>query len=194
MIYAHLVLIFLWLVYCFLHSLLADKAVKTKLEGFLNIPAGQYRIAYNIFALISLIALLLYQFSISTVLLFRFPIITFVIAPVFILTGVVIMIICIKKYFSQLSGLGQAQQDINPVLETNGIHRFVRHPLYLGTFIFLVGLFFYKPFFSNFIAVVIIIVYTIIGIRFEERKLTTLFGDAYTKYKKNVPMLIPFLK
>jgi protein-S-isoprenylcysteine O-methyltransferase Ste14 len=37
-------------------------------------------------------------------------------------------------------------------------------------------------------------IYIIIGTILEERKLVLEFGEAYVKYQKEVPMLIPFSK
>lgn len=76
-------------------------------------------------------------------------------------------------------------------LKINGIHRFVRHPLYLGTILFVCGLFFLFPTISNLIAVVLLIGYVLIGITFEEKKLIREFGKNYEEYISKVPMLIP---
>lgn len=76
-------------------------------------------------------------------------------------------------------------------LKVNGIHRFVRHPLYSGTILFVWGLFFVFPFLNNLIAVILLTFYVLIGISFEEKKLLKEFGRKYEVYMMNVPMLIP---
>lgn len=76
-------------------------------------------------------------------------------------------------------------------LKINGIHRYVRHPLYSGTILFVWGLFFVFPFFNNLIAVVLLTLYVLIGIIFEEKKLKIEFGGNYEEYISKVPMLIP---
>lgn len=76
-------------------------------------------------------------------------------------------------------------------LKINGIHRFVRHPLYSGTILFVWGLFFVFPFLNNLIAAVLLTLYVLIGIIFEEKKLKIEFGKKYEEYISNVPMLIP---
>ena len=96
--------------------------------------------------------------------------------------------ICIKKYFKQMIGIMPAV----PKLEISGIHKFVRHPLYLGTFLFLIGLFLAFPLLTNLIGVSIIIIYTLIGIKIKKKKLIKLFGSSYELYKEKVPMIIPF--
>lgn len=183
-----------WLIYCGLHSILATEKVKIKITGIMRLTMANYRLLYNIFAVTSLIALLIYQFSIESALLFDSYILSQWIAPIISSMGLTGMGMCIVKYFRQLSGIKKIQTTNVPVLETTGMHRMVRHPLYICTFVFLVGLFLFIPLLSNLIAVVIIIVYTVIAIRFEEEKLVKEFGEQYLEYKRKVPMLIPFFK
>ena len=92
----------------------------------------------------------------------------------------------------QLSGLRELfENKMSDELMISGIHRMVRHPLYTGTFIFIWGLFILYPYVSTLISDVIITVYTLIGLRFEEKKLEKEFGEKYRVYKNHVPMLIP---
>lgn len=102
------------------------------------------------------------------------------------------MIISIIKYFKLLSGvrsLYQPQPSMH--LKLDGIHKYVRHPLYLGTLLFIWGLFFLFPLLNNLIAVVIINLYVLIGVPLEEKKLLKEFGNEYAEYKKQVPRLLP---
>ncbi len=112
-------------------------------------------------------------------------------------SGLVVMAICIKKYFSNLSGLKTIFIDEttsgNSLLIT-GIHRYIRHPLYAGTFLFIWGLFIFLPYASLLISNFIITIYTLIGISFEEQKLIQEFGHSYEEYKKKVPKIIPSLR
>lgn len=109
-----------------------------------------------------------------------------------ILPGGVIVFISIKKYFFLLSGV-QALFMKAPVkeLKITGIHRFVRHPLYTGTIMMVWGFFLLFPYLNNLIAVVLLTLYVIIGMRFEEKKLIAEFGSKYLDYMKKVPALIP---
>ena len=91
-----------------------------------------------------------------------------------------------------LSGLRSLfQETVYPELIISGIHRYVRHPLYLGTFLFIWGLAVLFPYFSLVIANTIITVYTLLAIPFEEEKLVQEFGDQYRRYQKQVPKIIP---
>lgn len=188
----HLLLTAGWLIYCGLHSVLANETIKVKIGERLRLSMANYRLLYNIFALASLIALLIFHFSVNSLKLFDSLFLSKWIGPVVLGLGLTGMLICIFKYFRQLSGIREIQDTKQPVLETSGMHRFVRHPLYISTFVFLIGLFMLQPMLSNLIAVVIIIVYTIVAIKFEEEKLIKEFGDQYIEYKRKVPMLIPF--
>lgn len=78
-----------------------------------------------------------------------------------------------------------------PELKVNGVHKYVRHPLYSGTILFVCGLFFIFPTLNNLIAAVLLILYVLTGIIFEEKKLKKEFGNAYIEYMSKVPKLIP---
>jgi protein-S-isoprenylcysteine O-methyltransferase Ste14 len=153
---------------------------------------SSYRVAYNLQAFIGLTILLYYQFTIESTHVFL-PTAYIEYAAIGISAGgLAIMIVCIFKYFKQLSGLqGERTEEI---LEVSGSHRLVRHPLYLGTFIFLTGLFLLFPLVKNLGTVLIIIIYTLIAIRFEERKLIAKFGKGYQDYQRKVPMILPGIK
>jgi len=94
-----------------------------------------------------------------------------------------------------LSGVRSIFQPLPPSeLKVEGIHRFVRHPLYSGTILFVWGLFFVFPMLNNLIAVVLLTLYVLIGIGFEEKKLLKEFGRSYREYMSHVPKLIPYFK
>jgi protein-S-isoprenylcysteine O-methyltransferase Ste14 len=151
-----------------------------------------YRPLYSLFAFVTLILLLWYQYSIPGIALLRISWISILLGSLITFPGLAIMIICIHKYFYELSGLKALQEDKKEVtLQTRGLHAIVRHPLYFGTLLFTWGLLFIFPLLYNLIACVVITVYTIIGIRLEEKKLVEEFGEAYTDYAKKVPRLIP---
>ena len=99
---------------------------------------------------------------------------------------------CIRKYFFNLSGVAVFRnRQHRPLLETKGVHRYIRHPLYMGTLLLLWSIFLFFPLLSNLLACGMITLYTLIGIRFEEKKLSREFGESYDIYKRTTPMLIP---
>lgn len=154
-----------------------------------------YRLVYSGFASLTLVAILIFQFSMDSKLLMNPTTPTLFMGLLFSLIGMGIMAACIKKYFFNLSGVDVlTKQNGNQVLEESGLHSYVRHPLYSGTLLFIWSLFIIFPFLDNLLACIIITVYTVIGIGMEERKLLIKFGDSYITYSRNIPMLIPSLR
>ncbi|MEO6584395.1 MAG: hypothetical protein ABIO05_08725, partial [Ferruginibacter sp.] len=101
MVKFHVLLIFFWLGYCVLHSVLANEGIKARIRILSKTNEKLYRVFYNVFALVTLIALLWFQFSSASTVLFQVPIINKIIAPVLGIFGLAGMVICIKKYFMQ---------------------------------------------------------------------------------------------
>ena len=194
MIGNHIILAMLWIAYCTLHSVLASQWVKKKLQRKMK-NYKSYRLYYTLFAFLSLVALIYYQVRIPTVELFRRTQFILIAGGLLSLSGLGLMMTCIRKYFMSISGLRSLLiETYSNELQITGIHRFVRHPLYLGTFIFIWALLLLFPYLSLLIANTIITVYTLIGIELEEQKLVTEFGKDYVNYRRKVPKLIPFFK
>ncbi len=74
-------------------------------------------------------------------------------------------------------------------LMTGGFYRYTRHPIYFFSLVFL----WLIPLMTwNLLAFTIgVTLYTLIGSRFEERKLAGEFGQAYIDYRKVTPWIIP---
>ena len=154
-----------------------------------------YRPLYVIFSFASLIAVFIFLVEMKDFQLFSLTNVIFISGVLVCFSGLVMMIVCIQKYFISLSGIRRlVHPGETPVLMITGIHRYVRHPLYAGTFLFIWGLFIFMPYSSLLISSFIITVYTLIGIRFEEEKLVKEFGLSYLEYKNRVPKIIPSFK
>jgi protein-S-isoprenylcysteine O-methyltransferase Ste14 len=71
------------------------------------------------------------------------------------------------------------------------LYRYVRHPMYVGLFIALWA----TPTMTigHLVLAASMTLYTLIGIRFEERSLERLLGDDYREYQRQVSMIIPRL-
>jgi methanethiol S-methyltransferase len=188
----HFLLCFQWVLYCVFHSLLANNKVKNFFYSCFKISSIGYRLGFNLLSIVWLMALIYYQARIISWEIFTPNLYTGILSVTLIVIGGIIMIVCIFKYFNQLSGL--PIQKISVQLQTNGMHGWVRHPLYLGTILFLAGLFILWPLMKNLLVMGIIIIYTLAGAWLEEDKLITQFGDAYLKYKEKVPMILPRIK
>jgi protein-S-isoprenylcysteine O-methyltransferase Ste14 len=104
-------------------------------------------------------------------------------------------VIVIRQAFKQYSlkkfvGLNKDEG----VFIDEGILKSIRHPLYAGTILIVVGFFFFSPTLSTLVSMICIFLYLPIGIYLEERKLVKKYGDQYLTYKKKVPMLLPRFK
>ena len=191
----HLLLLFFWILYGVLHSVLAARRVKAWAYRLMGKSARHYRLLYTLFAFISLAALLYFQLQLESPLLFTRGVPSLVVGVLFVAVGGILMGVCIRKYFMSLSGVRSLfQERASGRLMITGIHRYMRHPLYLGTFIFIWGLLLLFPYLSLLIACAVITLYTLAAIPFEEAKLVEEFGEDYRRYQRQVPRLLPLRK
>ena len=187
----HYILILFWTAYYVLHSVLAASSVKLFFKEK-YILHRYYRLVYTIVVTILLAFILWYQYSFNSPLLWNIPLTEIPAILLLIIPGGLIVFISIKKYFVLLSGIRAVYQKAPAhELKINGIHRYMRHPLYTGTVMVVWGFCFLFPYLNNLIAVILLTLYVIIGIRFEEKKLIAEFGHQYVDYMKKVPALIP---
>lgn len=192
MLATHLLVALGWILYGVLHSVLASLGVKKFFKRRLGTSYKHYRLAYTLFAFAGLVVVAGVQFSIASIYLFTPTLVTKITGGVVTASGLVLMLVCIKKYFMGLSGLRSLlHEEVYTELIISGVHRYVRHPLYSGTFLFIWGLFIIFPSASLLISNAVITGYTLFGITLEEKKLVADFGDQYLLYKKKVPKLVP---
>ncbi len=192
MVKGHFVLALLWILFGVLHSVFAALNVKQRFAKTFPQLFKYYRLLYTVVAFLTFGLVIWYEIKLTSPFLYTRGLFTNAIGSIVAVSGLVIMIICIKKYFLSLSGLKSLFQE-RPMhqLMIGGIHRYVRHPLYLGTFMAIWGAFIAYPFFSLLISNFLITAYTLLGISFEEKKLVAEFGPAYETYQKTVPKLVP---
>ena len=108
--------------------------------------------------------------------------------------GALIGLVALNAYdLREFVGLSSRDQsDQVRLLRQNGLLRYVRHPLYLGIVVVLLGLLVYQPDWKHLTFGLAAFLYIRIGIYYEERKLIRVFGNQYLNYRKRTPMLIPF--
>lgn len=188
----HLYYAALWLSFAIGHSVLASATVKGATREWLG---HRYRFVYNVIAVCH-IALVL---AIGRLFLSEFgdgfgiPLWLQSILIGVQVIGAAVLILALRQYDLGLF-LGtkqlrdpQAQERLEP-LKTDGLNRWVRHPLYLGAHMVLWGGV-SDPF--TLTTAVWGSLYFYIGGRYEERRLVGLYGDAYRDYQKNVPFQLP---
>ena len=73
-------------------------------------------------------------------------------------------------------------------LEVIGIYGWVRHPMLIGGFFFLITS---GPSTNNLVFVGMYGIYMLLGAYFEERRLVRLFGDQYLQYRRDVGAFLP---
>jgi len=191
------------IVFALLHSLLAGHGLKEWIQN--NFPKFMpfYRVFYN---LISLIYLVLWYIFIPPP---TYPIYSVPSPFAYILIAIQIMSIYFiyksaqqfgsARFFGIPQVLSYLKGGVYPEyydemkrgeLVTSGIYRWVRHPLYTFSLLFLIT----SPIMNTRILTILIfaVLYFTIGSVYEERKLVERFGEAYKKYQREVPRLIPW--
>jgi len=184
----------MWTAYYGLHSLLAASSLKKNIQ--LRSPQyfPYYRITYSAFFLITLVGILLYQWQLDSPRLFTSKLLSFGIGIPAAFVGLCIMAVCIRKYFYNLSGVAafyRKSRPENAVLESGGLHRYMRHPLYSGTLLVAWAIFLFLPLWSYLIMAALMTLYVLIGIQLEEKKLLVEYGESYRAYRSRTAMLIP---
>lgn len=175
------------------HSILAGKPAKTLWARFF--PAAAYRLFYNIFALTTLIPVVISIFKIEKTLWLKPVLILQAIGGILFLTGIFLVKKTMENYdlgeFAGTAQLRSGRAKIVGALNTSGWNAKVRHPLYFASLLQLWGLSMVLPYNVVIIFSLIATIYLITGTQLEEKKLVEDFGDAYKQYRKQVPMLIP---
>jgi protein-S-isoprenylcysteine O-methyltransferase Ste14 len=174
-----------------IHTLLAGERVKALAQGRFG-AAGQrwFRLSYNVVAGLSFIPVLALVRLLPDEVLYRIPM------PLQLLTMALEAIAILAMLLSlhetgilTFVGLASEGEGIPPHLVTEGLYRYVRHPLYsLGlVVVWLVPVMTWNGLALN----IGLTVYILVGVQFEERKLLRQFGSAYAEYRQKIPMLIP---
>jgi protein-S-isoprenylcysteine O-methyltransferase Ste14 len=96
-----------------------------------------------------------------------------------------------RVYIGRNWGMPMSKKD-DPELVTTGPYRAIRHPIYTGIIVGMIGTALAVSLFWL-TAVVLLSAYFIYSATREERYMTGLFPEAYPAYKRCTKMLIPFL-
>ncbi len=184
----------LWLSFGTVHSLLARKSVKRVLQPLFG---RTYRLGYNLFSALHIGFVII----VGEMLLGRNSVgfdlgrDLAVAATICQVAGIVILVASLTQYdLGRFSGVkqlfhGDDDTDDKELLHVTGMHQYVRHPLYLGVYLYLIG-----GSMSEFGLQTALwgCLYLVVGTWFEERGLVAQFGQAYVEYKQKVPAVFPF--
>lgn len=189
-----------WVFFYATHSILAHDNVKERAARLLGKYYSYYRLSFNLYSVISFSILGYYLFARNEALIFQPTFITQGIGAVLFLVGLAILGIAFSS-FNKREFIGLEQLDAVPLNDRNevkqlvktGLYAYVRHPLYFGTILMLVGAMVVFPTYSMMIFVLISLLYLPIGVKLEEQKLVKEFGEQYLSYQREVKMLFPFL-
>lgn len=187
------------LLYGVIHSVLAAHRTKDWVKTWLGEKHYNrfYRLFFSLQAAILFVLVLLLVELLPDQILYRIP------SPwVFLTTMIQILAVLALAHSVMLTGALRftgilqamdAEQSKRPIsMVSHGLYRWVRHPLYFCTFLFI----WLVPVMSwNVLALNIgISIYTLMGALLEERKLVQEFGQPYEEYRRKTPFIFPGFK
>lgn len=178
-----------------IHSLLASLFIKDLVRGLVGPTLFRlYRLGYNVFAAASFLPVLYLMRSLPDQWVYSVPPpwSYFFIGGQF-LSALLLLLALTQTDVLSFIGLSQIYKNQeSSALVTKGLYRYVRHPLYTFSLLFL----WLTPTLTQNSIVVFLgaTIYVLIGAWFEERKLIKNFGQAYAEYQLITPMLIPYPK
>ena len=188
---SYFILILGWIIYFFIHSLLAADAVKLFVADKLPFLYKYYRLIYSFVAIMGLMFLLVLNGAIPADYFFESSGWIRYLSMALAAFGVIIINQAFK-YYRLSSFLGIAAEETQSLVISRLLSK-VRHPLYSGTILIVMAFFLFIPNLPTLLSASCILVYLPIGIWLEEKKLIKKFGKAYLDYKVRVPALIPKL-
>lgn len=182
------------LVYGLIHSIMASFGFKDLMITWIGKPAERYyRLFYSIFSVITFLPVLALTVMIPDRQLYSIQ------QPWLILTTLIQVTAALLLAHSllqtgafQFIGISQALGwKTSERLNTKGLYRYLRHPLYAFSLLFI----WLTPSMSvnTMLLFASLTVYAVIGAWFEERKLERTFGEDYKAYKSRTAFLIPFI-
>ena len=196
----YLLVVILWTAYCVLHSFLISVRFAALMTRLLKNYYAFYRLFYVVISFILLVPLIRFTGE------FQSPVIMAYSAPLsvarYALMSVSLLLFFWAFFFNydslsffgirQILNFAKPKTAATPVeLKRNGPLGMVRHPMYLALILYL----WCQTFrIMDLVINTLLTLYVLIGTWLEERKLVLEFGEAYLRYQRQVPMLIPFAK
>lgn len=178
-----------WILYLSVHSILASGKVKRFVAERIPFLHNKYRLFYTLLSSLGILVLCYLLLITPAKLLFEFSVAVKYMAMVIASWGVIILVVSFR-HLSGMAFLGFRAEDQGRLVK-KGLHGRIRHPIYSGTILVIIGMMLYVATDLVFLSGAIILAYLPFGIHFEEKKLIKMFGDDYLEYKAEVPAIIP---
>lgn len=181
--------------YGFVHSLLASLPVKALVSALFGKTGDRfYRLFYNMFAAISIMPILALPFTLPDAPWYSIsaPWANLMKAVQLLALGL-LGISIFHTGLLELLGFSQAFGiDQKDKLNTAGMYKYIRHPLY--TFSMIAILFNPSMTVNSAALSLAFTLYFILGAMVEERKMVKIFGQEYQDYQANTPMFVPLIR
>lgn len=194
-----IVLGLLWIFWCTMHSLLITRPVTGYLQ---QLPGGwfrYYRLFYNLTAVITLVPLLLLTREMRGEAVIAWQGFWQILQCLLLLSAGWLFWGGARRYdMGYFLGIRQIRSGTVHLLlseteefSTAGVFGLTRHPWYLGSLLLIWSI---LPGYAaaDLLVSAILSVYLVAGTVLEERKLLAEYGDAYRRYQRQVPMLLPW--
>ncbi len=192
---AHLIYALAWLTFGLGHSLLASEGLTAGLRSRLG---AFYRLTYNLFAAahLALVWLVGAWLFAGAPAYDRPPLLAAAMTGGAI-AGLVVLAVGLTGYdLGRFAGTTQIRHHLiglqaceHEPLRMDGIHRFIRHPLYAGAVLVLWGRIADD---FDLATAAWASLYFFVGTLFEERRLLRLYGEEYAEYRRRVPAVVPW--
>lgn len=183
-----------FILWALLHSALASIRVKKAAERRFGPDTRRYyRLFFVIFAVVSLVPLVLLIFLLPDRTVYAVP------SPWrWIMNGIQVLIFGFMAWtviqteamnFLGIEQIKSPPEEVRTELQTKGLYRLVRHPMYFTSIL----LIWCTPVMSLNVMTVFICMtlYFYIGSIHEEQLLVKQFGEQYRRYRRSVPRIIP---
>lgn len=181
----------LWILYGLIHSALAARRVKAAVSRRWPAMRGNYRLAFNVLAVLLVIPPLALTYALAGPLLWSWSGVAAWLQHTFAALALGGFAWTGRHYdMREFLGLAHAAPEAptHAPLSLSPLHRYVRHPWY---FLALVLIWTRDMDAARLVSAVAITGYFWIGSRFEEAKLIDEYGEAYRTYRRSVGGLLP---
>lgn len=184
----------LWILWCFLHSIFTSTKTTSWFKKRLGDKFTFYRIFYNLFSLITVLPLLYWQRTIAGHIVIKLSPFLLIFKYVALILSVIVIAGSFFTFdIKEFLGIGKIiSRNKKTIISKHGFYGIVRHPMYLGGFVFFLALMTHTPL-AQFLGYLILAVYMIIGTVREDRRLANELGEEYRSYQKEIPMFLPKL-